>query len=298
MDCILKRHNVSLNKLLSWVGLPQSSYYYKASNKRKGAKPSSYTIHKTKGLIDENRVVTEIKSILSHEFIDCGYHIMTGYLKKAGYIINHKKVYRIMEQNGLLKANARISRNPGGKKYVRYRKVNTSHPMQCLEMDIKMVWIPNKGKNAYLLSVIDVHTRKILGYKFDWNMKQDAVIELLSEIIEIYGIATEMIIRSDNGSQFIANSVREYIALVGIDQEFTHVATPEENAHIESYHGTLKRDIFDRFDYNNFGQIQQIIKRYVKFYNQERLHGKIGKVTPDSKWEKDQKLIPKKMLAA
>ena len=284
--------------MLKWVGLPESSYYYKESGKRKGAKPSIYTEHATQGPVGEAVVIADIKKVLSHEFIDCGYRIMTGYLKQAGYTINHKKIYRIMKENGLLKANARISRNSGGKKYVRFRKVKTCYPMQCLEMDIKMIWIPNVGKNAYLLSVIDVHTRKILGYKLDWKMKQDAVIVLLSEIVEKYGIAAEMVIRSDNGSQFIANSVREYINLVGIEQEFTHVATPEENAHIESYHGTLKRDIFDRIEYSNYGQIEQIIKRYVEFYNQERLHGKLGKITPNSKWEKEQKLIPKKLLAA
>lgn len=284
--------------MLRWVGLPESSYYYKETGKRKGAKPSVYTEHATKGFVEESEVVADIKTVLSHEFIDCGYRIMTGYLKQAGYIINHKKVYRVMKKSGLLKANARISRNPGGKKYVRFRKVKTFYPMQCLEMDIKMIWIPDIGKNAYLLSVIDVHTRKILGYKLDWKMKQDAVILLLSEIVEKYGVAAEMVIRSDNGSQFIANSVREYINLVGIEQEFTHVATPEENAHIESYHGTLKRDIFDRIEYSNYGQIEQIIKRYVVFYNQVRLHGKLGKITPNSKWEKEQKLIPKKLLAA
>ncbi len=284
--------------MLKWVGLSESSYYYKHSGKPKGATPSVYTDHREKGLVSEIEVVKDIKTVLSHEFIDCGYRIMSAYLQQAGYVINHKKVYRIMKCNGLLKANARISRNPGGKKYVRFRKVKTNYPMQCLEMDIKMIWIPNRGKNAYLLSVIDVHTRKILGYKFDWNIKQGAVIELLSQIVENYGIAAEMIIRSDNGSQFIANSVREYISLIGIDQEFTHVATPEENAHIESYHGTLKRDIFDRIEYHNFGQIEQIIKRYVSFYNNERLHGKLDKITPNMKWNKDENLIPKKLLSA
>ncbi|WP_461642257.1 integrase core domain-containing protein [Labilibaculum euxinus] len=71
------------------------------------------------------------------------------------------------------------------------------------------------------------------------------------------------------------------------------MATPEENAHIEAYHGTLKRDIFDRVDYRTFGEIQQIIKRYVPFYNSERLHGLLGRITPNEKWKQDQHLIKK-----
>jgi len=50
-------------------------------------------------------------------------------------------------------------------------------------------------------------------------------------------IPESVVIRSDNGSQFIARNVREYLGLIGVQQEFTHVATPEENAHIEAYHG-------------------------------------------------------------
>jgi putative transposase len=78
---------------------------------------------------------------------------------------------------------------------------------------------------------------------------------------------------------------------MGIDQEFTHIATPEENAHVEAYHGTLRRDLFLRIEYTNFGQIEAMIERYVLFYNNRRKHGLLGKITPQQKWEQDQHLI-------
>lgn len=81
-----------------------------------------------------------------------------------------------------------------------------------------------------------------------------------------------------------------------LSQEFTHVATPEENAHIEAYHGTLKRDIFDRIEYQNFGEIEQILKRYVYFYNNERLHRRLGRVTPQEMWNKTSGLITSKVM--
>lgn len=294
MDRIRSQYHISIKKLLKFVGLSESSYYYKEKkNGRKGVLPTTHTSHKTKGKVDESTVIESIKEVLGHEFIDCGYRIMTEYLKRQGYVINHKKVYRIMGTAGLLKPDSRIKRDGGGRKFVRFRKVHTTHPMECLEMDIKMVWIPNVGKNAYLLSVIDVHTRKILGYLLSFTIKQKQVIELLSSILDEYPTPEGLIIRSDNGSQFIARNVRDYIHLVGFEQEFTHVATPEENAHIEAYHGNLKRDIFERFDYKTFGEIEQIIKRYVLFYNTERIHGLLGRVTPNEKWQKDECLIPK-----
>jgi len=161
--------------------------------------------------------------------------------------------------------------------------------MECLEMDIKMVWVPSTGKNAYLLSIIDVHTRRILKDYFSFTIKQTHLIAFLSSLFEEYQYPTSVVIRSDNGSQFIAKNVREYLSLIGV--EFTHVATPEENAHIEAYHGILKKEIFQRFEYITFGQIEQILKRYVLFYNKERLHGLLGRITPMEKWKEDKHLI-------
>lgn len=285
------KYQLSIAVLCKCVGISESSYHYRWRGGHRGASPSTFTTHITKGEVSEKEVVDDIKKLLRHEFIDCGYRIMTEYLKKAGYQINHKKVYRIMNTYGLLKPSARIKRGNGVRKFVKFRKVKTTRPLECLEMDIKMVWIPKQGKNAYLLSVIDVHTRKILADMFAFTIKQKQVIELLGSLFEAYGTTINIVIRSDNGSQFIATNVREYLEMLGVEQEFTHVATPEENAHIESYHGILKRDVFDRFEYHTFGEIEQILKRYVEFYNNRRIHGLLGKITPNEKWEQDKHLI-------
>ena len=280
------------------IGMVHSSYYRTPSLGKKGNKPSKYTFHKSKGLVVQNAIVESVKNILSHEFIDCGYRLMTVYLQRDGYKINHKKLYRIMKEEGLLKLENRINRSGSGRKFVKFRKVKTSRPFECLEMDIKMVWIPKAGKNAYLLSIIDVHTRKILKDYFSFSIKQDKVIALLSEVFLEYQYPESVVIRSDNGSQFIAKSVREYLGLIGVQQEFTHIATPEENAHIEAYHGILKKEVFTRVDYRTFGEIEQILKRYVIFYNNTRLHGLLGRITPMEKWNQDKHLILMKKLTA
>ena len=271
---------------------------YPSKSTQASSKGCKETFHKTKGFVTQNAVVVAVKEILKHEFIDCGYRLMTSYLNRAGYTINHKKLYRIMREEGLLKLDNRIDRSGSGRKFVKLRKVHPARPLECLEMDIKMVWIPSVGKNAYLLSVIDVHTRRILKDYFSFNIKQDHVIALLSTLFKEYDYPDSMVIRSDNGSQFIARKVREYLGLIGVQQEFTHIATPEENAHIEAYHGILKKEVFKRFDYQYFGEIEQILKRYVKFYNNRRLHGLLGRITPMEKWNADKHLIIMKKLTA
>lgn len=273
------------------VGMVESSYYRVPSGGKKGNKPSKLTYHTTKGVVDQSTVMACVKGILEHEFIDCGYRLMCSYLKKDGYLINHKKLYRIMKQANMLKLENRINRSGSGRKFVKFRKVITSRPMECLEMDIKMIWIPSVGKNAYLLSIIDVYTRIILKDYFSFSIKQKHVIDLLSKMLEEYQYPENIVIRSDNGSQFIAKSVREYLGLIGVSQEFTHVATPEENAHVEAYHGILKKEVFQRFEYRTFGEIEQILKRYVVFYNNIRHHGRLGRITPMEKWNQEKHLI-------
>ena len=280
------------------VGIISSSYYREPSGGKKGNKPSKQTFHNTEGFVSQDVVIASVKEILEHEFIDCGYRLMTSYLNRGGYTINHKKHYRIMKEEGLLKLDNRIDRSGSGRKFVKFRKVHTDRPLECLEMDIKMVWIPSVGKNAYLISVIDVHTRRILKDYFSFNIKQNDVIALLSELFEDYDYPKNVVIRSDNGSQFIARKVREYLGVIGVQQEFTHIATPEENAHIEAYHGILKKEVFKRIDYQYFGEIEQILKRYVKFYNNRRLHGLLGRITPMEKWNADKHLIMMKKLTA
>lgn len=288
---IYNKYKISKTKIIDMVGMVHSSYYRMPSLGKKGNKPSKFTYHSNKGLVTQDVVIDSVKTILSHPFIDCGYRLMTAYLARDGYTINHKKLYRIMKEANLLKLEDRIDRSGSGRKFVKFRKVKTTKPFDCLEMDIKMVWIPSAGKNAYLLSVIDVHTRRILIDLFAFSIKQAQVITLLSELFMNYQHPGSVVIRSDNGSQFIAKNVREYLGLIGVSQEFTHVATPEENAHIEAYHGILKKEVFQRFEYRTFGEIEKILKEYVLFYNNERLHGLLGRITPMEKWEVDKHVI-------
>lgn len=182
------------------VGMVQSSYYRRPSSNKKGNKPSEFTFNDSKGYVSQDTVVKDIKAILSNEFIDCGYRLMTSYLQREGFLINHKKLYRIMREEGLLKLENRINRSGSGRKFVKYRKVKTTRPFEFLEMDIKMVWIQNAGKNAYLLSIIDVHTRRILKDFFSFSIKQDKVIALLSDLFLEYQYPESVVIRSDNRS--------------------------------------------------------------------------------------------------
>jgi putative transposase len=93
-------------------------------------------------------------------------------------------------------------------------------------------------------------------------------------------------LRNDNGSQFIASAVREYLKEKGVYQEFSHVATPEDNAYIEALHSNLQREVIDRFEFESIYHAQMIIDRYYKWYNEKRRHWSLKGQTPETVWKK------------
>ena len=93
-------------------------------------------------------------------------------------------------------------------------------------------------------------------------------------------------LRNDNGSQFIATAVREFLKEKGVYQEFSHVATPEDNAYIEALHSNLQREVIDRFEFDSIYHAQMIIDRYYKWYNEKRRHWSLNGLTPEAVWTK------------
>ena len=98
--------------------------------------------------------------------------------------------------------------------------------------------------------------------------------------------AEGMSLRNDNGSQFIATAVREYLKEKGVYQEFSHVATPQDNAYIEALHSNLQREVIDRFEFESIYHAQMIIGRYYKWYNEKRRHGSLHRQAPETAWKK------------
>jgi putative transposase len=113
-------------------------------------------------------------------------------------------------------------------------------------MHIKYIHIHGAQINALLLTVIDAYSRKVLTHMLRFNIKKGDVIVLLSLLLMEYKIEN-ITIRNDNGSQFIAGVVRQFLKEKGVNQEFTHMATPEENAYIEALHSNVQREVVERY---------------------------------------------------
>mgnify|MGYP000167920238 CR=1 FL=1 len=269
-----------------WIDLSRRSYYYKAHPGPRGKRASTHTL-KQGTLVANEEVLGFIRDyLLGEPYCAYGYDMITDELRRKGFLINKKKTYRLMDENHLLMG--KVIRSKGKRKWVTYRRIKAERPMEYLCMDIKYVWVHGEGRWYYLLSVMDVFSRKILIHLFQKSVRKMDVINLF-RMLHLRFDLKGVIIRNDNGSQFIANLVREFLLKLEAQQEFTHVATPEENAYIEAFHSILDRELIQRFEFSSYYDAKKHIDQYIThWYNARRRHKEIGRITPNQKWAQGQ----------
>jgi len=277
------RHMAPASTLLSWVNLSGSVYYYKNKEGKRGVKPSTHTFKQDGSMVENQVVIEEIKDILSQEFCCYGYENVTGELRKLDYYINEKKVYRLMDEQNLLLG--KVIRTSGKRKFVQHRKIAATYPMEYLCLDIKYIYVHADKRNYYLLTILDVFSRRTVDQIFQKSIRQMDVINAFRRIREEYGIKG-VTIRNDNGSQFIANSVKQYLKAAEAHQEFTHIATPEENSYIEAFHSIVQREVVDRYEFDSFYHAKHTLAAHRSWYDNRRNHRMIGMI-PREKWEQN-----------
>jgi putative transposase len=277
----LYKQKVALHELCSWTGMPRSNYYYQPTCGQKGIRPSTFTMKRDGEIVDNAIVVDDIRKILSGEFVCYGYQNVTAELREMSYIINPKKVYRLMDENHLLLG--KVIRTQGKREWVKFRKIEATKPLEYLCWDIKYVWVSGEHKNYFLLSLMDVYTRRILDWIFQSSIRKIDVIKMINRIDIAHGLKG-VVVRNDNGSQFIANKVRHYLRTLEAHQEFTHIATPEENSYIEAFHSIFEREVVQRHVFASFYEAKLTIMAYMNFYNDRRRHGSLKRVSPMKKW--------------
>lgn len=284
----------NISSLIRWSRLSSSSYYYHCRGGKRGRRPSTHTRLLDGSSISNDSVVIAIRFILAEEFVCFGYDKITDDLRRSHFIINHKKTYRLMKEHKLL-CGTIIRTSMGRRQFVQWRVQQANTPMEQLCMDIKYIHIHGQKRNALLLTVLDVYTRSIVGQVLWWRMRKENVIWLLHQIFgqhQVSGIT----LRNDNGSQFIAHAVRDYLKDKGVAQEFIHVATPEENSFIEAYHSIVEREVLQPRQFEDIQTAIETFNRWELFYNNRRLHGSLGNIPPKQQWNRWREKMNKEPL--
>lgn len=267
-------------KSLKAAGISPSSYYFVGKGGRRGRSASEFTRKQDGTLVNNAVVLDEIRKLLSHEFVDYGYIKVTHWLRKrAGYLINKKKVYRLMREHKLLNPRRIIQRQP--RLWVQELVPQPDGVFEHLEIDIKYLHIHGTRSNVMQLTVIDVKTRYVLGYMQGVSLRKEHVIRLFEKIFAVIELPKSYYVRCDNGSQFTAQLVRAFFeSRSGAKQEFCYPATPQQNAHIEAFHSIVQSVICDRFQFEDRKDLQDTMARFIEFYNTDRIHSGINYESP------------------
>lgn len=168
---------------------------------------------------------------------------------------------------------------------MKWRKIKDAKPLEYICMDIKYVYIHGVRRNAYLLCIMDVGTRTVLGWSLQFSMKHtDVILCLHAALSEFLTSPEEIILRTDNGSQFIANGLRNYCKSHNLSQEFTHVATPEENAYVESLFSCIQREVITRYVFESLYHAREVFKRYFNWHNNGRRRHALKRKSPREYW--------------
>jgi transposase InsO family protein len=274
---------------LAIAGISKHQYYYVPRSGKKG-KPTSETTLKRKGnevkQVPNQAVVEQIKETHLDPDTIYGYHKMTYVLLILGFIINHKKVYRLMSENNLLRDRSLKPARP----FVKYRKVMPCSPLELLEMDIKFVWVEEYRRYAYVLTVLDTFTRVVLCWHVAYQIRQAQVKSIWEYIIENYlqpydclGKNIQIEIRNDNDSRFLARKVQQFFKENHLMQVFTHPYTPQENGHIESFHAILSAKL-GRQIFWSLVELEQCLILFYEKYNNHRLHSSTCYLPPIIFW--------------
>jgi transposase InsO family protein len=225
---------------------------------------------------DEEALTTDIIRLASR-YGRYGYRRITAMLRSEGWTVNAKRVERIWRREGLKvpqkqPKRGRLWLNDGS--CVRLRP---EHPNHVWSYDF-VEGRTHNGRKFRMLNIIDEFTRECLAIRINRKLNSTDVIDVLSDLFILRGVPGH--VRSDNGPEFIAKAVREWIAAVGAKTAFIEPGSPWENGYCESFNSKLRDELLNSEIFYSLAEAKVIIEAWRRYYNTERPHSSLGYKPP------------------
>jgi putative transposase len=210
---------------------------------------------------------------LASEYGRYGYRRIAVLLRQEGFRVNHKRVERLWRREGLKVPQKQPKRkrlwlNDGS--CVRLRP---AYPDHVWSYDF-MADRTSDGRALRLLTIIDEYSRECLAIDVGRSLTSEDVLERLTQLFVDRGVPAYL--RSDNGPEFVAKAVREWLGRVGVRTLYSEPGSPWENGYGESFNGKLRDELLDREIFNTVLETQVLADRYRKHYNTMRPHSALG----------------------
>jgi transposase InsO family protein len=230
-----------------------------------------------RGRDDEQQLTDDIVA-LTRRYGRYGYRKIAELLRsQAGWVVNDKRVERIWRQEGL-KVPAKQPKK--GRLWladgscIRLRAERPNHVWSYDFVEDRT----HDGRKYRMLNVIDEFTHEALAIRIDRKLNSTDVIDVLSDLFILRGLPEH--IRSDNGPEFIATAVQDWITAVGAKTAYIAPGSPWENGYIESFNARLRDELLDGEIFYTLKEARIIVESWRRHYNTVRPHGSLGYKPP------------------
>ena len=221
---------------------------------------------------DEERLTADIVE-LARRYGRYGYRRIAALLRDAGWAVNKKRVERIWRREGLKVPQKQPKRGRlwlADGSCVRLRPERPNHVWAYDFVEGRT----HDGRRFRLLCVVDEFTRECLAIRVAWRFTSTSVIDVLTDLFIARGIPEH--IRSDQGPEFVAKAVKEWIAAVGAKTAYIEKGSPWENGYVESFNGKLRDELLDGEIFTSLREAQVLIEAWREHYNTVRPHSSLG----------------------
>ncbi|MEL6565246.1 MAG: IS3 family transposase [Pseudomonadota bacterium] len=224
------------------------------------------------GRPDEERLVADMIE-LTRQYGRYGYRRIAALLRDAGWHVNDKRVERLWRREGLKvpmkqPKRGRLWLNEGS--CVRLRPEHRDHVWSYDFVHCRT----DDGKAFRTLNIIDEHSRECLAIRVDRKLNSGNVIDVLSDLFILRG--TPSYIRSDNGPEFVAQAVQDWIKAVGAKTAYIEPGSPWENGYCESFNARFRDEFLNGEIFYSPREAQVLIEAWRKHYNTKRPHSALG----------------------
>ena len=221
-----------------------------------------------RGREDEERLTADTIE-LARQYGRYGYRKIAGLLEQAGWIVNDKRVERIWRREGLKVPHKQPKRGRlwlADGSCIRLRPEHRNHVWSYDFVEDRT----HDGRKYRMLNVIDEFTHECLAIRVARKLKAIDVIDVLSDLFILRGIPGH--IRSDNGPEFVAKAVQEWITAVGAKTAYIAPGSPWENGYVESFNARLRDELLDGEIFYTLREAQIVIESWRRHFNTIRPH--------------------------
>jgi len=206
---------------------------------------------------------------------------ITAALRRQGWTVNPKRVYRLLREDNLLCIRKRKFVVTTDSKHG--RKVYPNLAGQMTLTDIDQLWMADityirlETEFVYLAVVIDAFSRRVIGWALDRTVEDELTLAALRMALELRQPPTGWVHHSDRGSQYASGDYTDLLKTHGCEISMSRKSSPWENAGCESWMKTLKYEEVYRQEYRDLAEVRASIARFIDHvYNQKRLHSALG----------------------